>query len=58
MIHAYEVKDYQLHIGEFLQMGKGKHAWKLAKAYCGFDIETTNFTLFLNPFTFSILFIK
>lgn len=42
MIHAYEVKDYQLHIGEFLQMGKGKHAWKLAKAYCGFDIETTN----------------
>lgn len=42
MIHAYEVKDEQLHIGEFLQMGKGKHAWKLAKAYCGFDIETTN----------------
>ena len=42
MIHAYEVKDYQLHIGEFLQMGIGKHAWKLAKAYCGFDIETTN----------------
>lgn len=42
MIHAYEVKDYQLHIGEFIQMGKGKHAWKLAKAYCGFDIETTN----------------
>ena len=42
MIHAYEVKDYQLHIWEFLQMGKGKHAWKLAKAYCGFDIETTN----------------
>ena len=23
-------------------MGKGKHAWKLAVAYCGFDIETTN----------------
>lgn len=42
MIHAYEVKDEQLHIGEFLQMGKGKYAWKLAKAYCGFDIETTN----------------
>ena len=42
MIHAYEVKDYQLHIGEFLQMVKGKNAWKLAKAYCGFDIETTN----------------
>ena len=42
MIHAYEVKDYQLHIEEFLQMGKGKHSWKLAVAYCGFDIETTN----------------
>ena len=42
MIHAYEVKDEQLHIDEYIQMGKGKHSWKLAVAYCGFDIETTN----------------
>ena len=42
MVHADEVKGDQLHVGEFIQMGKGKHAWKLAKAYCGFDIETTN----------------
>ena len=42
MIHAYDVTDSQLHIANFMQMGKGKHAWKLAIAYCGFDIETTN----------------
>ena len=42
MIHAYEVTDSQIHISNFIQMGKGKHAWKLAVAYCGFDIETTN----------------
>ena len=42
MIHAYDVADSKLHIANFIQIGKGKHAWKLAKAYCGFDIETTN----------------
>ena len=42
MIHAYDVTGSQLHITNFIQMGKGKYSWKLAKAYCGFDIETTN----------------
>lgn len=42
MIHAYDVKDYQLEIEDFIQMGRGRNAWKLAVAYCGFDIETTN----------------
>lgn len=42
MIHAYDVTDSQLHISNFIQMGNGKYSWKLAVAYCGFDIETTN----------------
>lgn len=42
LIPCEQVSNEQLKITDFIQMSKGRNAYKLAVAYCGFDIETTN----------------